>query len=238
MTSTMKRPSPPSPDPSGSTNTQGRTDPNAVVSLSAPTRRRPSWVVLGVVLVGLAALLGAYVFVSVSSTVGVMVAARDLDPGDTITAADLRVVEVGGNTSLRAVQPEQQNLIVGLAPRSAIPEGTLLNTDLFVDSAEVIPEGMVIVGSSMTAGAVPSPSLQSGDKVQILATQVQAVGSVDEPAAAALIGEATVWAVDDAAAAGGQPGRLWISLVVEESLQTQVAQAAADDRLRLSLDGS
>ena len=44
----------------------------SVVSLSPPKRRRPSWVLLGVLLVGLAALVGAYVFVDrVGHVVGV-----------------------------------------------------------------------------------------------------------------------------------------------------------------------
>ena len=83
----------------------------SVVSLSPPKRRRPSWVLVGVVLVGLAALVGAYVFAAVSDTLSVLVAARDLEPGEPIRPDDLRVVEMGRTADLRAIQPEQQDLI-------------------------------------------------------------------------------------------------------------------------------
>src|SRR4051794_29894459 len=94
-----------------------------VVSASPPKRKRPSWVLGGVVLVLVAALLGAYVFTAVSSKMSVMVAAHDLEPGVAISAGDLRVVELGRSGSLRAIQPAQQDLILGEVPRAMVPAG-------------------------------------------------------------------------------------------------------------------
>src|SRR5262245_51660193 len=111
-------------DPSGN----GRSP--APVSLASPKRRRPSWGVAGVALVGVAALIGAWVFTAMSDTMRVVVAARDLAPGEVVTAADLRVVEFGRSSGVRAIAPEQQELIVGEAARGPIPAGTVLNTDL------------------------------------------------------------------------------------------------------------
>lgn len=210
-------------------------DPDPLVSLSPPTRRRPSWIVLGTIIVGLAALLGAYVFNAASETIQVMVAAHDLEPGETVEPSDLRVVEMGRTDQLRAIQPQQQDLIVGLAPRSRVPQGTVLNTDLFVSADEVIPAGKTIVGSSLSAGAVPSPTLRAGDAVILLAISGQNLAADAPPSTATELGRAVVWAVEGQATTEGQNSRAWVSLLVDESLQTSVAQAAADDRLRLAM---
>ncbi len=70
--------------------------PSSVVSLSAPKQRRPSWVMVGVVVVGVRRRVGG---VGVHDIVGhadtVLVAGRDIAPGEVIAATDLRVVEMG-----------------------------------------------------------------------------------------------------------------------------------------------
>ena len=66
-----------------------------------------------------------------------MVAAQDLAAGEPITASDLRVVTMGQTAGLRAIQPDEQDLILGRAPRAAIPAGTVLNSGLFVAPADV-----------------------------------------------------------------------------------------------------
>ena len=205
----------------------------SVVSLSPPKRRRPSWVLLGVLLVGLAALVGAYVFVTVSDTLSVLVAARDLEPGEPITADDLRVVQMGRTSDLRAIQPSQQDLILGRSPVGPVPAGTVLNTGLFVSREEVVPAGMAVVGGAFEAGAVPTASLGPGDPVVLLAAADTTSGSVDG-AVATVLGEGRVFAVEGAAATDSS-ARVWVSLLISEELQAAAAQAAADGRLRLSL---
>lgn len=228
MTSTLDRP----------TITPG--DPDApVVSLSPPTTRRPSWVVAGVVLVALAALLGAYVFNAATDTIRVTVAAGDLTPGQAIGAEDLRVVEIGRTIELRAIAPERQSLILGLTPRSVIPDGTLLNTDLFISSDEVVPDGQVVVGASFGVGAIPTASLATGQTVSVLITTdgTALIASAEAPATtgeAIKIGEGTIWSIEGADAIGAV-GETWLSILLEEELETRFAQAASENRIRLSL---
>jgi hypothetical protein len=217
---------------------QAQNDDQSIVSLNPPTKRRPSWVLIGTIVVGLSALLGAYVFGTISDTIQVTVAGRDLDPGEAISASDLRVVEIGRTDEFRAVQPFQQELIIGLAPLGPIPEGTMLNTGLFVSADSGVPSGKVVVGSSLSAGAVPTPSLGAADKVVILATSPEAVGVAGAPSPAVVLGEATVWSVRGEASTTGESGRVWVALLIDESQQRDVAQAAADGRLRLALTGS
>jgi Flp pilus assembly protein CpaB len=214
-----------------------------VVSTSPPTKRRPSWVLAGAAMVVLAALLGAYVFQAVTDEMTVVVAAGDLAPGEPIDAADLRVVRMGQAGDLRAIQSDQQDLIIGRVPRAPIPAGTVLNTSLFVAEADALPAGRVVVGGTFEPGAVPTASLRAGDEVALIVvtpTGPAAPAGGEGDAAATVIGEATIWAVADPGSigdTGGVPTDVFVSLLVDEDLQTTVAQAAASGLLRLSLIG-
>lgn len=191
---------------------------------------------VGVVLVGVAALLGAYVFSTLNDRLSVMVAAHDLEPGKPISAGDLRVVEMGKTSSLRAIQPDQQSLIVGQAPRGPVPEGTVLNTGLFVPVGQVVPSGSVVVGGAFEAGAVPTASLAAGDRVVLLVVGPTISGGLtDATAVPVVLGRGTVWAVNGSASGDTSSARVWVSLLVTDDLQTAVAQASADGRLRLGL---
>ena len=206
-----------------------------LASLGGPKRRKNSWVIVGVVLVAVAALLGAYVFATVTDRISVLVAAVDLEPGVPIGESDLRVVEMGRTSELRAIQPDLQDLVLGQAPRGPIPAGTVLNTGLFVPRSEVLPAGTVVVGALLDAGAAPVSSLTTGDRVEMLATAPSSPTS--SGGTALLLGDATVWSVQMMGSSESS-SRLWVSLLVDESLHAPVAQAAADGRLRLGLVGS
>lgn len=212
----------------------------APVSLSPPTRRRPSWMAVGALLVGLAGLLGAYVFSVVSDTLSVAVAANDIAPGEVIGPEDIRVVEMGRTSELRALQSNQQDLIIGLAARGPIPEGTVLNTGLFVASDEVIPAGKVVVGAAFEAGAIPTRSLKAGDDVGLVQVVDAAtrLGGTDAAAGISELGTAEVWAVEGDVSADAVTSRVWVSLLVDAALRLPISQAAADETLRLVLLGS
>jgi hypothetical protein len=196
-------------------------------------RRRPMWVVLGVLVIGASALLGLWVVSSATDRVTVMVAAHDLAPGVPIAAEDLRVVEMGRAGQLRAVESSQQSLIVGRVPRGPVPAGTVLNTDLFTGTGAAIPPGQVVVGASLDPGATPVPNLRTGDPVSLLVTPKATGGATTPPAAATRLGAGSVWTVETA----GPGGKVWVSVLVAAELETAVAQAAAEGTLRLALAG-
>jgi SAF domain len=209
---------------------------SSVVSVSRPTRRRPSWVLIGSLLVGLAALLGAWVFAATSDQLAVVVAAHDIQPGEVIDASDLRVVEIGASNDLRAISSSQQDLILGQSARGPIPQGTVLNTGLFTDQGGAVPAGMVVVGAALDPGAVPTSGLRAGDAVNVLAAQRTTTGQAEAaaPPVATLLATGTVWSVE---ATGSNSTVMWVSLVVPSVSEGAVAQAAADGLLRLSLVG-
>jgi Flp pilus assembly protein CpaB len=209
----------------------------SVVSLSAPKRRRPTWVVFGAVMVGLATLLGVWVFSTSSQRISVMVAARDIAPGEVIEATDMRVVEMGRTDGLRAIQPSQQQLVIGQAARGPLPEGTVLNTGLFASRDRVVPAGQVVVGAALEPGAAPVAGLAAGDRVDVLAV-VKATGTpTNESLVASVVASGTVWSVQ-LPGQGGVSSKQVVSLLIPAEAQAVVAQAAADGRLRLSLVGA
>jgi hypothetical protein len=205
------------------------------VTLASSRHRRPSWVVAGVALIAVAALIGAWVFAATSDTMRVIVAARSLEPGEVIAPADLRVVELGRSGDVRAIQPHQQDLILGQSARGPIPAGTVLNTDLFSDREDVIPDGEVVVGAALPAGAVPAAGLAAGDRVNVLGV-VEQPGTEPAGVGARVLATGTVWSVVEPVSSGGS-AVWWVSLSVRESAELPVAQAASDGLLRLSMTG-
>jgi hypothetical protein len=209
----------------------------SVVSAAGPKRRRPSWVAFGVVLVGLAALLGAWVFTTTSHRLSIVVASHDILPGEIVTAADFRVVEMGQTGGVRAIQSSQQDLIIGQAARGPIPEGTILNTGLFSQRSDVVPAGQAVVGAELDPGAVPTSALQAGDHVELLGVvKATATDSAGAAPSAISLGAGTVWSVERARSSSTS-SKLWVSLLIPKDGQAAVAQAASDGLLRLSLVG-
>jgi hypothetical protein len=197
-------------------------------------RRRPMWVVVGVLLIGVSALLGLWVVSSATDRITVMVAAHDLEPGVPVGVDDLRAVEMGRTGQVRAVESSQQSLIVGRAPRGPIPAGTVLNTDLFTGKGAAVPAGQVVVGASLDPGATPVPNLRTGDPVSLLVTPKASGGANTPPSTVTRVGTGSVWTVQTAGPGGG---KVWVSVLVAAELETAVAQAAADGTLRLGLAG-
>src|SRR5690606_12625396 len=141
--------------------------PVAVESLSPPTRRRPSWLVGGALLIALAALLGAYLISQATDTISVTVAAHDLPPGHVVSRADLKAVDISRTGDLRAVLTGQSSPLVGSAAGGLTPAGTVLHTGLFVRPDAAVPAGKVVVGGAFAAGAAPVSALRAGDRVAL-----------------------------------------------------------------------
>ena len=203
--------------------------------LATPTRRKPSFMLGGALAILLSAALGAWVFASSTTTISIMVLARDVQAGEVISATDLRAVEVGHFANARAVQPHQQALIVGLAARGPLPEGTVVNTDLVIARDQVIPPGMVVVGAELEPGAAPAGSFEPGDRVALLGTRRTTTASVDSVVEADVMTEGSLWAIERPD--GSYGGRVVVALLIPQDAQGQVAQAAADGRLRITLVG-
>jgi Flp pilus assembly protein CpaB len=167
----------------------------------------------------------------------VVVAARDIEPGEVVQATDLRVIEIGGSAEMRAVQRTQQDLVVGLAARGPIPEGTVMNTGLVSPRDHVVPQGWAVVGASLPRGAIPSTALAAGDRVDVLQTAERSGAPAESPRNATTIASGTVWSVRPPEGSSVS-AETWVALLVPMDAREPVAQAAADGLLTLALLGA
>lgn len=196
-----------------------------IVSLDGPKNKNVARVVAGVGIVAFAALVGAYAFAASSpDTTRVMVAEGDLVVGEPITAANMRTVEIGSAAGLDSVSPDEQDVLIGLTPRAAVPDGTVLNTGLFIAEDESIPVGKVIVGAVLEPGSTPTNSLRIGDPVGLIAV----VATLNADSVPSFLGQGEVWAIGPASA---DVEEVWVSVLIDEALQIDVAQAASTSQL-------
>jgi pilus assembly protein CpaB len=211
-----------------------RDDALGITSLAGPRRRRPTFVVFGLLLMAASGLVGALLVGSLTTTVPVLAAAADLEPGQVVTAGDLRVVELSELGSAASIAVDEQATVIGLAARGPVPAGTILNPGLFVAPAAVIPDGMAVVGATLEPGAAAGSSIRPGDRVDVLGTSPPAAGleTTGGAGAADVLATGTVWGVEPPAP--GSAGRIVVTLLVPAEEHAAVAQAASDDRLRLA----
>lgn len=202
--------------------------------MAPPRQRRPSLVVLGLLFVALAALGGALVFGGLTDTTSVVVVGVDLEPGQVVEPGDLRVVELSNLGDAVTLSATEQGRVVGRVARGPVPAGTVVHPDLFGPPGSAIPTGMAVVGAALEPGAAPGPDLRAGDRIDVLG--VAGGGSGLEARAeveALVLATGSVWSVERPGGVAG--GRLVVSMLVPAETRTVVAQAAADDRLRLAL---
>ncbi len=193
--------------------------------------RNPTWIVAGVLLVLLSALGGVLLFMSSDDRTSVLVAARDLDPGQAVERADLRVQRVAVDDGVATLPAEAAGSIVGEHPSGRIPAGTMLAPAMFESAVPLGPDEMVI-GAALDPGEAPLAQLEVGSAVELVRVDVPAPGATDVTASATPLGAGTVWAAEDIAT-----GQVWVSLRVARDVGLAASVAAAEDRLRVVLRG-
>jgi hypothetical protein len=209
-----------------STATTNGSNGTAPVRLATRQTKRVPWVALGVLLVLAGSLMFGLMVQSAGDRVAVVVAARDIDPGQVIEPSDLRVVDAAIDGQASTVPASARSSLVGKTAASRIPVGTLVNRAHFAEGS-ALAEGRVVVGALLGPGGLPVPNLRAGDQVLLLAArEVEGADEDAEP-----LGVATVYLVTP----GSQSGTQFVSLAVEERVAQRVADAAAAQLLRLVL---
>ena len=190
-----------------------------------PARTRWPEITLGVMVVAVFALAGAWFYSSVSDADAVLALRNPVDRGQIITNNDLVVVEVATEDQLNTLSREQAPAIVGQIAMTDLSAGTLVSADLFASRA-AIADGNGVVGLALDPGEYPTLALRPGDLVRVVETPRQ--------------GEATdaenvlveVAEVVDVAVIGVQ-NQLFVSLSMTTAEADTVAAADSQDRVRL-----
>jgi hypothetical protein len=216
---------------------------NGQVRLAQGRERKWSWTAIGVILV-VGAMAGFGIW---SSSLGhrqaVLAATHEIPAGATITASDLRRVDVGSGGGVATIPASQTERVIGQRARLTIPSGGLLTGDQLA-TGSLVPDGDAVTAVVLPPGAIPISGLRIGDRVGVVAASSQGQGggttstSGDRTASAddqaSLVATATVFGVDQPPSNGATPGTA-VSLELPQDEAAEVATLAGRGNVRLIL---
>jgi hypothetical protein len=124
-------------------------------------QRRPALVAAGVLLVVLCGASSVALVLAGQHRVRVVALANDVQAGQALALADLRVAELDG-TGLSALSADRLSTLVGQTVTATLPAGTLLNARML--TAEPLPAaGWQVVAVAVKPGGVPVEAVPGRD---------------------------------------------------------------------------
>lgn len=202
----------------------------------AATRRRPALVALAVLLVVVGALGATSAVSRAGHRLPILVLARDVPEGATVTASDLTTVDVAAS-GLASLPASAAGSVVG--QRAALPllAGTVLTRSALTVGPALLP-GQEVVGLALRAGQLPAEGLSVGDQVSVILTAApgqsaapSGTGGAGAPGSV-LVPDAVVYAT----AAPGSAASVVVSLVVPATLAGPLAAAGVAGEVALVLE--
>src|SRR4051812_8056512 len=127
-------------------------------------RRRPGLLAAGLMLAALGGLVSVWLVNSAAHRVPVLVVARDVAAGTTITDADLARTDVSVDADVRTVPAREAPRVVGRVAAADLAPGQLLDPASLTDAGAPGP-GEVLVVLSLPAARMPARGLHSGDRL-------------------------------------------------------------------------
>ena len=196
-----------------------------------PGHRRRSMLALGVVLAGLGALAGAWVFTSFSHRTVVLAVTRDVAAGTQLTPADLTSAAISAGGVVQTIPARQEAQVTGQAAAVDLRAGTLL-VPADLTSALVPVPGQQLVPVALKSSQLPASGLVPGDQVLVVATPgaagQPATGTAGPPALAQDV-TATVYRVSGP----DEDGNVVVDLLVTAGQGPPVARQASTGQVGL-----
>lgn len=144
-------------------------------------QRRPSAVVLALVLVCLGGLTGLWLWTSSSAATEVVAVRSPVERGQLIVPEDLTTVRVTLDPALRTVPASVLESLVGKRAVTDLAAGTLVAPEQVSDA--VVPgAGLAVVAVPIAPGLIPSEPLKAGDTVRLVQAPAQGVEVTGAPA--------------------------------------------------------
>ena len=200
----------------------------------ARSDRRPALAALAVLLVLGGALVSGLVAYRSGQRADYLVVARDVAPGQRLTAEDLGVARIAG-TGVRAVPAAERATVVGSFATAKVFAGTLLTRDM-VTPREEFPRSAAVVGVAVDAAQAPAGGVQVGDVVRVLLVPTRGDSTA---APTTLVPAARVRSVSGGR--GAEPGSgpasaaTVVSVVIPADSSSRVAAASAQRQVALVL---
>ena len=188
---------------------------------SGSGRSRWPEITVGLLVIGIFALAGGWLYSNASTTESVIALRSDVERGQAVSGNDLKVVEVGSEEALNLVGVEQSTALIGQVALVDLEAGTLITDNLFAGAAPIAP-GTGIVGMALDPGEYPTLAMRPGDRVRVVPT-----GGDDGQQVLAESAE-----IVDVTSIGVQ-NRIFVSVAVTTEQADAIASASAGDRVRL-----
>jgi len=196
-------------------------------------RTRLPELAIGIVLMVACALAAVLWHTSSTSRQAVLTLAGDIERGETIDAADLRVVYLNSDDSVASLPESASAAIVGRIAVTDLDAGTLLTPSQFTERT-ALSAGDGVVGLALDPGQFPALGLLPGDRVNVVTASQPTEGDEAAESSPVLASGAEVFAVEEL----GNQGRQFVSLRMPEADANRVAAAAERGPVRLVLVGS
>jgi hypothetical protein len=185
-------------------------------------RRRWGRVAVGVAAMVVGAWLFAALYVSARDRVSVVAVTRPVARLETITRADLRVVQVGVDPNVVTVPASELASLVGRTARTDLVAGALLAPGSVGRGAGLVGGDDAVVGLTVGQGDAPSSQLRAGVSVSLVVRPVS--GSSDPP-------DEVGGRVLDTSPVTLSDGQRPVEVVVAKEDAAAVSAAAADKRV-------
>lgn len=241
-TSTTQQP------PTRSAPTGGRTEMTAAPAREPDPvrqRRRPALIGIGIALLALGPLAGAYIGANTDESVSVLALSADKLAGQRLATSDLRSVSLTADPAqIPSIRVEDVAQVDGKLLTGNLPAGTLLTPQMVAEDPAT-PPGTFIVGIPVTPGQLPAAGLRPGDRVTLVVgatqgtTQQQAPAGGEDSSARALIDPGRTWPAQvvnvGPRAEQDVTGAITVDVALAPSEATDVAAAAASRTLSVVL---
>lgn len=188
--------------------------------------RRPALAVAGALLVLLCGIASAALASAGNDRLKVLALARDVQAGQVLTSADLRVAELSGS-GLQALGAEGKSGVLGHTVTATLPAGTLLNASMLTP-APVPASGQQLVAVAVKPGGVPEQAAPGRDVSLI---QVASSSAPTGSGPSVLVARARLLSIHADAASGLQV----LSVQVPQASAVAVAQASAAGAIVVTL---
>ncbi len=205
-----------------------RSPTSAPAGAPLPTlrRRRPMWIVAGMLAACLGALGAVLLWSRATDSATVLQVNRTLYRGEVISAADLSQVSVGDLGGVPAIASDAMAEVVGQQARTDLPSGSLVTPDGI--GRPTLPTGRAVLGLRLAEGRAPREELPPGTLVLLVAVDASGAGTADDASAPAYRG-----VVNRPVEAGSDRSALLVDVEIARQDAEELARLAAQDRLVL-----
>ncbi|MCW2631751.1 MAG: uncharacterized protein JWR88_713 [Pseudonocardia sp.] len=181
-----KTPTPPPPPPvaapaSANGHVQGAdpvltAPPTVVREASAPRKWTAKGLAAAVMFVVIGGLILMYAIPAFSTRDTVLVVAKAVPVGSTITDADLTTAEITSDPALKPIKASDRGSVVGKVAMVNLSPGGLVTRDE-LGTSDGFTSGQVLVALGLKEGQFPARGLSAGQQVLIVATPGSGSGS-------------------------------------------------------------